>query len=176
MEESFSVILNKGEKIIECFKPKKIKMILSVFLGVSLIVSFIVGMSMLARFIPDEQTGEVMPLWLFIALLAALGVVLALSLVLISVAYNKRVYCITDQRVIIRCGVIGVDFRSLELKSIGAVDVSVGLLDKILRMNTGTIKFGSMSAPINGNVIYAFSHIVDPYGTYKRLKEIIESI
>lgn len=176
MEESFSIILNKDEKIIECFKPKKSKMILSVFLGVVLIVAAIVGMSMLARFVPDEQTGEVMPLWLFIALLAASGGALVLSLVLISVAYNKRVYCITDQRVIIRCGVIGADFRSLELKSIGAVDVSVGLLDKILRMNTGTIKFGSMSAPINGNVIYAFSHIVDPYGTYKRLKEIIESI
>lgn len=176
MEENFSVVLNKGEEIIECFKPKKIKMILSVFLGVVLIVLAIVGMSMLARFIPDEETGEVMPLWLFISLLAVSGGALILSLVFILVEYNKRVYCITNQRVIIRCGVIGVDFRSLELKSIGAVDVNVGLLDKILRMNTGTIKFGSMSAPINGNVIYAFSHIVDPYGTYKRLKEIIESV
>lgn len=176
MEESFSVILNKDEKIIESFKPKKSKMILSVVLGVFLIALPFVVISVLGHFIPDSETGEVMPLALLIALLSVACVAVALSVIMVLVAYNKRVYCITNQRIIIRCGVIGVDFRSLELKLIGAVDVNVGLIDKLLHMNTGTIKFGSMSAPINGNVTYAFSHIVDPYGTYKRLKEIIENV
>lgn len=176
MENDFAAILNKDEEIIESFKPKKSKMILSVVLGVFLIALFVVCFALLGRFAPDGETDEVMPLELFILLLTASGVAVVLSFIFALVAYNKRVYCITNQRVIIRQGVIGVDFRSLELKSIGAVDVNVSLLDKLLRVNTGTIKFGSMSAPINGNLIYAFSHVTDPYATYKRLKEIIESV
>lgn len=176
MEEKFAVILNKDEKIIESFKPQKTKMFLSVVFGVFIIALLAGGISVFARVFPDGETGEVMPLSLFIALLIACGAAIVLSVILVLVAYNNRIYCITNQRVIIRCGVIGVDFRSLELKSIGAVDVYVSLLDKLLHMNTGTIKFGSMSAPINGNVVYAFSHVVDPYGTYKRLKEIIENV
>lgn len=176
MEKDFGVVLNKDERIIESFKPKKAKMILSVISGVFVIALFVVCFALLARFVPDSETGDVMPLEAFIVLLSVAGVAVVLSAIFTLVAYNKRVYCITNQRIIIRQGVIGVDFRSLELKSIGAVDVNVGLLDKLLHMNTGTIRFGSMSAPIGGNLTYAFSHVVDPYATYKRLKEIIESV
>lgn len=176
MENEFNVILNKDEHIIESFKPKKAKMFFSSIFGACVIALFIAAVACLAHFIPDYDTGDVMPFSAFVIMIAVAVAVIIVSVIFVAVAYNKRLYCITNQRVIIRCGVIGVDFRSLELKSIGAVDVNVGLFDKILRMNTGTIRFGSMSAPINGNVAYAFAHVVDPYGVYKRLKEIIESV
>lgn len=176
MEGEFNVILNKDEKIIESFKPKKAKMYFTSIFGACIIALFVAAVACLAHFIPDYDTGDVMPLSVFVVMIVAAVAIVIVAAVLVAVAYNKRLYCITNQRVIIRCGIIGVDFRSLELKSIGAVDVNVGLFDKILRMNTGTIRFGSMSAPINGNVVYAFAHVVDPYGVYKRLKEIIESV
>ena len=89
-------------------------------------------------------------------------------------AYKKRVYCITNQRLIIRCGVIGVDFRSRDLEYIGSVDVNVSFLDKMIKKDTGTIRFGSMSAPmINQGTQFSFSHIKSPYDLSKRIKQFI---
>jgi len=68
-----------------------------------------------------------------------------------------------------------VDFKSLDRKMIGAIDVNVSLLDKLLRKNTGTLKYGSMSSPINNQTsTYVFAHISNPYENYKKIKECID--
>lgn len=77
-----------------------------------------------------------------------------------------------------RTGIIGADFRSLDIKMIGAIDVEVGLLDKLIHQNTGSIRFGSMSSPINnqtgGGVVFA--SITNPYETYKKLKNTLKKV
>ena len=58
---------------------------------------------------------------------------------------------------------------------IGAIDVYVSLFDKIVHKDTGSLRFGSMSSPINGqSSAFIFSHIEKPYENYKKIKEYIE--
>ena len=60
---------------------------------------------------------------------------------------------------------------------IGAVDVYVSLIDRVLRKNTGTIAFGSMASPMyhsSGASSYRFAHVVMPYETCREIKEKID--
>ena len=61
------------------------------------------------------------------------------------------------------------------MSMIGAVDVYVSVIDKILRKNTGSVTYGSMASPMNGNTgsLYRFSHIETPYETCKEIKTAI---
>ena len=64
---------------------------------------------------------------------------------------------------------------SLDIKNIGASNVCVTFLDKIVRKNTGSIRFGSNSSPIS-NSYYSFSNIENPYQVYKEIKEYMRNI
>ena len=67
---------------------------------------------------------------------------------LIFLHYRHVLYGISGSRLLIKDGVIGVDYRTPELKNIGATDVNVGLVDKIIGKNTGTLSFGSNASPM----------------------------
>ena len=173
MENDFSLILNNGEEILKTYKPNKLKCYISsiialIWLYVSLITFFL-----LSFLVPDEN-GEKMPLVAFVICMSLVVVFLIFHLIFTNMAFKKRVYCVTNQRLVIKCGVIGVDYKSLDLKYIGAVDVYVSFLDKIIRKNTGTLRFGSMSSPMNSGAMFIFSSIYSPYEMYKEIKQIIE--
>ena len=95
--------------------------------------------------------------------------------------YKNVCYVVTNQRLIIRSGFIGIDFKELSLKSVTTADVRVDFFDKLVHPNTGTIFFGSASNPVmvnsnNSNTrqfSYKFEYIEDPYENYKKIKEII---
>ena len=74
--------------------------------------------------------------------------------------------------------IFGVDFKSLDMSMIGAVNVYVSLIDKLVHKNTGSISFGSTASPIGYNqssaAAYKFSHIANPYETYKEIKSFID--
>ena len=105
------------------------------------------------------------PLWPFVWLFA-------------RIYYKNRFYCYTNKRIIIRGGIIGVDYKSLEFKHLTATIVYVSPLDKIVRKNTGSIMFGSPSSPI-GNPLektnpYTFRHVEKPYDVMREMKESME--
>jgi len=54
------------------------------------------------------------------------------------IAYKNTEYLITDQRIIIRSGTIGLDTRSIELDRVREVIVNVGAVDGLFR--TGTLR------------------------------------
>ena len=173
MENDFNLILNNGEEIRKTYKPNKLKFYFSsMFALIWVYISFIAYI-FFGYFIPDEN-GESMPLFVLIICLSVVLVIFILHIVFTKMAFKKRIYCVTNQRLIIRCGVIGIDYKSLDLKFIGAVDVYVSILDKIIRKNTGTLRFGSMSSPMNNGSIFSFSSIYSPYEIYKEIKQIIE--
>ena len=59
---------------------------------------------------------------------------------------------------------------------IGATNVHVSLLDKIVHHNTGSIVFGSNSAPIMGQgSTFIFKDIIDPYKESKEIKTAIDN-
>ena len=72
----------------------------------------------------------------------------------------------------------GTSFTAVDaiLEYIGATTVYVSLIDKLLGGKTGSIRFGSMSSPINNSsgTTYSFSSVLNPYETYKNVKEKIE--
>ena len=78
-------------------------------------------------------------------------------------------FAYTNKRLIVRSGIWGVDFQSLEYKDITSTSVSVGFLDK--GGKTGTLVFVSPST--HNNMAIKFQFIEKPYETMKEIKEYI---
>ncbi len=171
----FDNILDNDEVVVDILRPSKAKLIirtvlLAVFWIILLLICFVPYF--ITSSIIEEATID-----------GFIGVILAIVFLVIiffqifftMMWYNKTYYAYTNKRLIIRTGIIGVDFRSLDIKMVGATDVYVSLLDKIANKNTGSLRFGSMSSPIvNSASMFSFSHISDPYNNYKKIKEHIE--
>ena len=174
MENLFDNILDSDEKIIKVLKPNKFKFFWSSVLGAILFTIFFVGFGIMTITIPDEF-GEVAPLGVFFTILAVVVVLDFLLIFCTYLSYKKRFYAYSNKRVIIRCGVIGVDYKSLDIDMIGAIDVGVGLLDKLFRKNTGTISFGSVARPMTagGGAAFSFYSVQNPYELYKEIKTVI---
>lgn len=176
MEKLFERILDSDEQIIKVFKPNKTKLFLSALLKMIATISLFVVMGIIAILFPEEGVPVehiylVIPIGIFVF-------AILLSIILISV-YNKNVYyAYTNKRLIIRSGIFGIDFKSLDMGMIGAVDVYVSLLDKLMHKDTGSLSFGSMASPManaqNGGSGYRFTHVTAPYETYKEIKSAIE--
>ena len=82
--------------------------------------------------------------------------------------YKKLYYAYTNKRLIVRSGMIGVDYQSLDYKDITASSVNVGLLDK--GSKTGSIFFKSPSTSIS------FRYVENPYDLMKEIKEYMGAI
>lgn len=174
MENDFQLILNNNEKIIQTYKPNKKKFYLASFMCTIALYIFLVCFFTLMYAVPDDE-GQTMPLAAYIITLCFIVLLIVLQIIFTKMAYKKRVYCVTNQRLVIKCGVIGVDYKSLDLNYIGAVDVYVSFLDKIVKQNTGTLRFGSMSSPmVNTASQFCFSGVTAPYELYQNIKQIID--
>ena len=101
----------------------------------------------------------------------------ALTLLLIALWYNKTLFAVTNKRILIRTGYIGVDYKGLDYDTIGALTVNVNWLDKLLKKDTGTLSFGSMASPMINTANYKFSflYIKNPYEVYREVKSIIDA-
>ena len=174
MEELFSHVLDDDEKIVKVFKPNKAKLYLSSVLLHSLWMLFFAVMGVFAILFPEE--GEYIdPIYVLIPI----GIYLAAILIIFGLTalhYKNVYYAYSNKRIIIRSGIFGVDYKSLDMSMIGVVDVYVSLLDKILRKNTGSVTFGSAASPVidgKGGSAYRFNHILMPYETCKEIKSYI---
>lgn len=174
MRDYFADVLDSGEEILDSFKPVKRKFYLVAVLIYCVIGLLIVLFSTLAIVIqPDGGTPPDI-LYTFIPSAVFLAG-LVINCVLDAVWYKNACYCYTNKRIIIRCGVFGVYYRCLDLSSIGAIDVSITAVDKILKANTGTLRFGTIARPTVPNTgVYAFMHVKNPYDTYRKIKETID--
>ena len=73
-------------------------------------------------------------------------------------------YAITDKRIIIRSGMIGIDFKFINYSEIDSVNVKVGLIDKIFHV--GDIYINST---LNAGVLW---DIEDPYRIGNALQQV----
>ena len=179
MEKQFENILEKDEVIVKAMKPNKRKFWASAILLT--LVSAGWGYFILLGSIPEE--GESFDARLFWILFGVATGILALALIIVRIFgglyYKNRVYGYTNKRILIRSGIIGVDYKSLEFQHLTATVVNVGVVDKIVRQNTGSIRFGSPSSPISGSGAemanpYNFAHIEKPYDVMREIKEYID--
>ena len=177
MENIFEPILDKDEKVIKTFKPHKGKMFLSFFLSWFFVWVWIV-FAALGALLSDYDGNYNPDNWgLAIGVAVSVAIVcIGLNVLFFVLCYKNTYYAYTNKRVIIRKGIIGVDYKSLDMSMIGAVTVNVSILDKIVHKNTGSIGFGSMASPIGGESghMFRFMHITNPYETYKEIKNVID--
>jgi len=174
MEDKFNLVLDNDEKIIEVFKPNKAKLFFSTIFW-SIVTLLFIAVPWIFGVFLDEPGRPVEP-WLWILPIVLFVVAILVAFGLTKLYYDKTFYAYTNKRVVIRTGVFGVDYKSLDMRMIGAIDVYVSLFDKIIRKNTGSIRFGSNSSPINAqNGSFGFSHISCPYENYRKIKEYIEN-
>lgn len=169
----FDDVIEADETIQKGYKPNKKKVFAS-FIIFDVIVAFFFSITILGMWLD----GEIPQKEKIIGTCIVAGVVLlivALTMWFVSLYYKNAYYVYTNKRIIVRTGVFGVDFHSLDIENIGASNVCVSLLDKMVGKNTGSIRFGSNSSPIT-NSYYGFMNIENPYQVYKEIKGYIQTI
>lgn len=185
MENIFEPILDDNEKVIKVIKPNKFMMYFKDMF--TTVVSFL-GMYLVLLICLMGATAEdpsaFPPAWKTILVSLAVfviitGVVLLVEWLFLHLYYKNVYYGYTNKRIVIRKGIFGVDYKSLDIKMIGASNVNVSILDKIMKKNTGTIQYGSMASPITGTTPisnFVIANIEDPYGLYKEMKSYISTV
>lgn len=93
-------------------------------------------------------------------------------------------YVITDKRIIFQSGLIGRDFDYVDYDKVENANVSVGIIDKLLRKNTGTIfifsnrmetdyvEQGNKSISMLKNAPFTLESITDPYEVFSKFKKV----
>ena len=171
MEQMFVDVLEKDEEIVRVFKPNKCKTAWWWFF-MQLLGWLWVPLVSLAAI----DSGY---FWLVfgISVGVTVGGILVTSLLGV-LWYRNRYFAYTNKRILIRGGIIGIDYKSLEFKSLTATVVVVSLLDKLIMKNTGSIRFGSAASPMlsiwsGHSNQFMFQHIKDPYTVLREVKEYI---
>ena len=178
-------ILADDEEVKEYFKPNKKRYVLVniitsliflfIFFGGVFVVG-ILGLVDVIKFTNESGEKDLMAPIMFMIFSSPFLVMGIMSAVGYSVRYKRALFVVTNKRLIIRSGFIGVDYKSIELRFIGLVNVRVDFLDKLCG-NTGTITFASPALPMNGqngvNGAFSFQCVENPYEVYKKVKEYI---
>jgi len=181
--EVFNDILDDGEKVVAVIKPNKKKFWaffnwMYFWIVTSWLVPTIIIMDVAFWF--ESYRGLLIGLTTGIGF-ACLIIPYIISILLAKASYVKRFYGYSNKRILIRCGIIGVNYKVLDYKLLGATTADVGVLDRIMGGKTGWLRFGSASAPIvnslgaNGFGLggFTFSHIDKPYELLKEIKRVI---
>lgn len=182
---SIKDVLNNDEKILLTIKPNKLRMVLvngviGKILEILLAIAFFVGAALSSMFIAENDPDLSRVGMMTLTIIAGVFFVISplFSILVNYVRWRKALYVVTDKKIIIRTGFIGVDIHNLEMKFIGSINVSVNIDDKIMSPNTGSITFGSSSSPLLSTPdlsSFSFSYIDHPYETYKEIKELVDS-
>lgn len=144
MEDLFNEILEKDEQIIKVIKPHK------------------------SRYLKDFYWMFYIPLFWIHLLMILVGTLFTFPFFLVK-GYNNTYYAYTNKRLIVRKGIFGNNYDSLEYKDITSTLVRVGYLDK--KSKTGTLIFVSPSSHHEHPM--KFAHIQNPYQEMNEIKEII---
>ncbi len=173
--DSIDSILAADEHILWRGKPNKKSYILaSVFKMLPLVIIWLAFDSTFIVVIVTNMVNGNMPLGLlgFIIpffLLHLMPVWIWLKGIAKSAFELKNIeYAITDRRIIIRSGVVGIDFKSLNYVEMEGVNVKVGLIDKLNKVGDIYI-----NATKNSAVLY---DIENPYAISRNLQKIMMDI
>jgi len=96
------------------------------------------------------------------------GVLYCLYLVL---SHSNTLYAYTNRRMLMRGGVFGSSFKSIDYDRIQELDVIVGFTDRLF--NVGTVRAYSGNTTSKGSPIYdRFVSIENPYDVYRAIKGV----
>lgn len=100
---------------------------------------------------------HLMPVWIWLS-----------SILTANKKWENMEYAVTNKRIIISSGFIGIDYKSIYYKEIEKVDLKVSAIDKILKVGDIYI-----SAKDSGT---AFLDVENAYDIYPKLQEVVLDI
>ncbi|MGI6714502.1 MAG: PH domain-containing protein [Bacilli bacterium] len=173
-----SKILMEDEQVLGTYRPNFWKLILTNVLIFIIFMAFLTIFFVLGELTGEEMTTEFTANYPLIKGVVFGGVSLLFLLILglQLLAYRNRFYTVTNKRLIIQRGLIGIDFQSIPLNAVQYLSVSVTVVDKILRQGTGTIVFGTMSTPVNPSqgAKFVFTNLNQVYENYRYFKSLVD--
>ncbi len=165
---SIEEVVVEGEEILYRGKPKRkaylfssiFKMLPIALLWLAFDITFIVIMCVVDEF-PKHLLWLIIiflifhltPVWIWLA-----GIIKA------AIELKNIEYAVTDKRIIIKSGVVGIDFKYIYHTEIDSLNVKVGLFDRLFKV--GDIYINSRS---NAAVLYDLS---DPYYISSNIQQI----
>ncbi len=90
------------------------------------------------------------------------------SIVTATKGYKNLDYAFTNKRIIVKSGIIGIDYKNIYYPEIQSVNLKVGIIDRLLKVGDVYVKSVSSS-----QVLFDIS---DPYFITKKLQEIVVDI
>ena len=170
-------VLDKSEKVLWEGKPNFLPFLFSsMLLSLIGIVFMLSGLVVLVQGI---MTGNLFFLlfphfWIGVAFVFGIPIYKAL-------VYKHTYYAITNKRVILQKGLIGRDFEIVDFDKITNAEVNVGVLDKLLSRNSGSILIstaGTFTYGRRGPISrpYTLRHIPDPYKVFKFFKKVSHDV
>ena len=183
--KDIQAMLAPNETIELVTKPNKVRWLIidNIAKTVTLIffgeIFFIIGLLSLIGIIKPTNDSDMTTMAIFFMIFGSIPILLSVwGLITRFLRYKNMAYIITSNRLIIRSGLIGVDYQEIRRDSILSINVNVTPFDKMMKPNTGTLIFGTASNPIivstqnnrgtNQNA-FKFECIDNPYDLYKML-------
>ena len=170
-KNSIEDVLNSDEKVLWKGTPNAksyiwaaiLKMLPIAIIWLIFDGAFIIGISigMSRGQIPLGILGFIVPF--FLLHLTPVWLWLANTIRAINEVKNLE-YAISDKRVILRSGVIGIDFKFINYTEIDSINVKVGLIDKIFKVGDIYI-----NASVNSGVLW---DVPNPYGISRALQKV----
>ena len=165
-------VLVNGESIIWNGKPKKSAYIINKFFTMLpfaiiwlmfdsiFIISFIASGSFMEMlwFIISFFALHLMPVWIWLS-----------NVLTAKKNWENTEYYVTDKRIIIESGFIGMNYQTIYYKDIKNVYLRIGVIDKLL-------KVGDIYFDINQNRTQFFLDLENPYELYTKLQKIVLDI
>ena len=172
----FQVVLDDDEEVVQILRPHKGRAWFGVICGFIILSLIMIPMGICMIVFNDPNSADGETIGVGIGCLVFWFMISFFSFVCTGLWSCKTIYALTNKRVLIRTGYIGVDYKSLDLNMVGALSVNVSVVDKIMRKNTGTIAFGSMASPMTTQNAskFNFAFVYDPYHVYKEVKAYID--
>ncbi|MBR2909465.1 MAG: PH domain-containing protein [Clostridia bacterium] len=173
----FDSIIDSDEKIEKAYKPDKVKVYFSNIL--SLVVPFLIMalFVVLVFCLPSEEKASRGEIILASVLPSSLFVLSLVGVLVVSHLYYKNTFfAYTNKRLIVRTGIFGTDYRSVEYENILSNNIVESGLDKMLKRGTGTIRFMVNAEVLSAETYkFAFNHIKAPYDVSKEIKAKIDA-
>ena len=168
-------ILNNGEQILWQGKPKKKAYIFSSIFSMMPFAliwllfdgTFIVSMCAADAF-SKMPVGVIIGIIIFFAFHMIPVWIWLTNIITASRNYKNLEYAFTNKRIIIKSGIIGIDFKNIYYSDIESVNLKVGLVDKMLKVGDIYIKSNNQS-----QILFDIS---DPYFITQKLQEIVIDI
>lgn len=174
-KNSIDDVINDDEKTLWRGKPNPKSYVLSAMikmLPVALI--WLVFDGMFIYFISKGMADDHIPLTLLAIIIPFF--LLHLTPVWIWIAHTIKAfnevknieYAVTDRRIIVRTGVVGIDFKFINYTEIDSVNIRVGLIDRMFKV--GDIY---VNASVNSAVLW---DVANPYQIGRALQKVTSDI